>query len=121
MPPALAKLTRPELLWGRKLENRRLLELLSRLQNRAWELRTVRRIREMLRFKAKSVPALVDVPFFSSHAAIEEIPGIELDSRLCRPDFQTASAGGFMNARRQLHAILAGAVIEHEVVIVSVA
>src|ERR1700757_1116076 len=88
-------------LFGRKLKNRGLVELLSRLQNRTWEIRMVRRIREMLCFQAEPEAPLVDMAFFAGNAPIQEISAIELHSRLRGPHFETASASGFMNACRQ--------------------
>ena len=64
----------------RKLEHRLLMERLPRLQDRAREIRMIRRIRKVLRLQAEAVATFVDVALLSGDRAVEKVSGIELNA-----------------------------------------
>jgi len=97
------------------------MECFSRPQDRAGEIRVIRRIRKVLRLQAKSIAALVRVAIFPDDLPIQKIAGVELNAGLRGPNFKRTSTAGFVDARRQLQAILLRMGIDHKIVIVSVA
>ena len=56
-----------------ELENRLRMKCFARPENGRGKIRMIRRIREMLRFQAKSVAQLVRMTLFSDDGSIQEI------------------------------------------------
>ena len=54
----------------------------------------VRRVREVLRLQRETVALAVDVATGADQCAVEEIAGIELDSRLVGPEFEHPARAG---------------------------
>ena len=74
--------------FAENLNDRLLMECLSRLQNRVREFGVIGGIRKMLRLQAEAVATLVDVTFFPRNRAVKKISRVELHSRLRSRDFQ---------------------------------
>ncbi len=70
----------------------------------------------MLRLQAEAIPMAIDPPSLPHDRPIEEIPGVELQSGLCRPHFQHTPRARFNDAGSQTQ--LAKWAIQHPVVIV---
>src|SRR5439155_10543619 len=98
--------------------NRLRMESLARLHDCRWEVRMVRRIREMLSLQAKSVAQFVDMSLLSGDGSIQEVTGIELDTRFGRKNFQHSTARGFMHPGGQYQAVFI-VPVDHEIVIVT--
>src|SRR5438270_11300678 len=82
----------------------------------------VRRIREMLGLERETIAEMIDGAAFASDAAVQEVSGVELDSRLGGGNFHCATSRRLDDACREHQCIRSGpAPIEHEVVVVSVA
>src|SRR5689334_15640692 len=64
---------------------------LPRLQLRCRELGVIRRVGEMLRLEAEPGPVSIHLALLSFHCAIEEVAGVELNSRLVGPYLQDAA------------------------------
>ncbi len=80
----------------------------------------IRRIREVLRLQAQRLATLINFPVFSGDASVQEVSGIELDSRLVGDDLHHAAAGWLINFCR-IAPTCPRAAIEHPVVVVTVA
>src|ERR1700744_3380852 len=74
---------------------------LSGIEPRRWKIRTVRRIRIMLRLQAQRIELAMGAAVFADHAAVEEIAGIELHAGLIGPQFHGAPGRGIFDPRRQ--------------------
>src|SRR5436853_4044348 len=80
------------------------------------------RIREMLGLERETIAEMIDGAAFASDAAVQEVSGVELDSRLGGGNFHGATSRRLDDACREHQRIRSGpATIEHEVVVVSVA
>src|SRR4051812_47741609 len=78
--------------------NRRFAKRLARPKNRVWELRLIRRIREMLRFQAER--AVLDIgAAIAVDGTVEKVAGIQLHATLRGLNFHDASAGGIFDSR----------------------
>lgn len=76
----------------------------------------------MMGLQRQSVAEAVDAPAFTGDAAVEEVPRIELQTRLGRENLERATGRRFGDSRRKCESTGRRArTIEHEVVIVSVA
>src|SRR6185437_7742467 len=64
----------------------------SWLQFRTWEVRMVRRVREMLRLQAEAIPQRILRTRPALERAVEEVARVELHARLRRFDAQHAAA-----------------------------
>ena len=73
-------------------EDYRFFESLSRTEDRGWIVRMVRRIREMLALYGNTVIVVVAAAAFAFRAAGKPVAGVNLNTRLCRDDFQQAAA-----------------------------
>lgn len=71
-----------------------------------------------MRFEAEAGVLFVDSSSFACQGTVEEIAGVELESRLSGVDFEDASAAGFENACGQFRAF-SGSFIEDEVEVVA--
>src|SRR5205814_5708286 len=76
-----------ERLLRRELIDRRRRVPLSGLEHGRREVRLVRRVREVLRLKAKTITTNIDLAAFAGDRAVQEIACVELDARLGRGDF----------------------------------
>src|SRR5580765_4494871 len=88
-------------LFSRKLKHRRLMELLSRFQDRAREIRMIRRIREVLCLQAESITVFVNVAFLASDRSVKEVACVELDRRLSGRNLEHASCRRLIDAGGQ--------------------
>ena len=64
-------------------------------------MRVVRRVREVLRLQAEAVALPVQSTAGADERGIEEVPAVELYTRLGGMDLQDAAASRVMDTRRQ--------------------
>src|SRR5579859_1064312 len=67
--------------------HRRRMVLLTRLQQRRWKARVIRRIGKVLRLQAKRRPLLIRDSAFSLKTPVQKVARIKLNARLRRPHF----------------------------------
>lgn len=79
--------------------DRCLFEGLARFQNRIGERRLIGGIRIVLRLETEGIVLVVAAARFR---AVQEVPRVELDSRLSGQDFHHATGGGILHACREL-------------------
>src|SRR5580693_127244 len=76
----------------------------------------VRRVRKVLRLKAKCKSPLVNAAFFSGDRTVEKVPRVKLQSRFGREHAQNPAGSGLIDFGRLRY--LAGALIQYKVVVV---
>ena len=74
----------------------------ARLENRVRELRLVRGVRIMLRFKAERRMLFIDVPV-AARGSVEPVAGIELDARFGRFDLHGTTGFRIFRERAEAH------------------
>ena len=86
----------------RELEDCHLVECLARLELSCWELRVVRRVGVVLCFQAECRPGAVCLAPFTWYGSVQEVPAIELNTRLGSVNLQLSPRVRIVRARRQL-------------------
>src|ERR1700694_431726 len=85
--------SRPSARAGAELVYRYAVELLPGFQLSRGKAGLVRRVREMLGFQAKCKSPVVDAPLLSGDRSVEEVSGVELQSRFSREHLQNPAGG----------------------------
>src|SRR5690606_30045131 len=87
---------------GREREDGTGLVRFTRTQHNGREIRLIRRIREVFRFKTKSVALVVRPSAFTDLGAVEKVPCIQLNAWLSGMQFQHPPGSRFVHGGPQL-------------------
>src|SRR5208337_2375889 len=93
------------------------LKRFSRMKDRAWEIGMIHGIWKVLRLQTKPAELRIGNPALPHNASVQADGGVELHTRLGRPDFHLAAGGGVRRTRGQTQ--FSTLAIDHKVVVVT--